>query len=156
MNALSSELGLSRKAIRKADTKVHAAVKETRKCVSKMIEKRIEELFGREDNCRVQPGTKDVKQGKQTKVLTDYLNNLNEKFIAENSELKVSLATFCRLRPKHILLAKFISRNACPCLKHQNMAMKVAATRKVGAKLSENPEKNMLPQKQRRRIGRNN
>jgi len=97
-----------------------------------------------------------VKQGKQTKVLTDYLNNLNEKFIAENSELKVSLATFCRLRPKHILLAKFISRNACPCLKHQNMAMKVAAMRKVGAKLSENPEKNMLPQKQRRRIGRNN
>jgi len=83
--------------MRKADTKVHADVKETRKCVSKMIEKRIEEFLGREDNCRVQPGKKDVKQGKQTKVLTDYLNNLHEKFIAENSELKVSLATFCRL-----------------------------------------------------------
>ncbi|XP_060579551.1 uncharacterized protein LOC132736439 [Ruditapes philippinarum] len=141
INALSSEIGLSRKAMRKADTKVHAAVKETRKCVSKMIEKRIEEFLGREDNCRVQPGKKDVKQGKQTKVLTDYLKNLYEKFVAENSDLKVSLATFCRLRPKHILLAKFISRNACQCLKHQNMAMKVAAMRKVGAKLSENPEK---------------
>jgi len=99
-----------------------------------MIEKRIEELLGREDTCRVQPGKKDVKQGKQTKVLTDYLKNLHEKFVAENSELTVSLATFCRLRPEHILLAKFISRNACQCFKHQNMAMQVAAMRKVGAK----------------------
>lgn len=88
----------------------------------------------------MQPGKADVKKGQQTTVPTDYMRNLYQKFIAENTNIKISFATFCRLRPKHALFARYISRNACQCLRHQNVAFKVQVMRKIGIKISENPE----------------
>ncbi|KAL3882556.1 hypothetical protein ACJMK2_028891 [Sinanodonta woodiana] len=67
----------------------------------------------------------ETGERKQTRVLTDYLSNLFEKFCAENPDLKVSKSIFCRLRPTHILLTKLITRNTCLCSKHQNFAMKL-------------------------------
>ena len=84
----------------------------------------------RDDNNRCQPGKADAKKNndgvkEQTRVLTDYLSNLHDKFLSENPGLKLSCATFCRLRPRHILLTTLISRSSCLCTKHQNMALKL-------------------------------
>lgn len=54
--------------------------------------------------------------------------------------IKSDVAIFVCLRPKNILLARFISRNACQCIHHQNMAFKVQAMRRCGVKISDNPE----------------
>lgn len=145
INVISQETGLSRSSLSRCQSKDITYTKERRSRISRKMEDRVIEFLSREDNSRTQPGKSDVKKSlagtkHQTLVLTDYLRNLFQKFKAEYPDIQVSFATFCRLRPRHILLAKYISRNACQCLRHQNMAFKVQALRKNGVKISENPE----------------
>jgi hypothetical protein len=71
-------------------------------------------------------------------------NFLHNKYKSENLTINVSLTTFGRLRPKHVLLAAFISRNTCQCIHHQNMALRVQAVKKCGVKINENPENLIL------------
>jgi hypothetical protein len=98
----------------------------------------------REDNCRLQPGKNDsVKCGEeriQTRVLTDYLDNLYLKYRSEYPEIAISLSTFRRARPKYILPTTFLSRNTCLCTKHQNFVFKLKMMKKEGIKVSVNPE----------------
>ncbi|CAC5416239.1 unnamed protein product [Mytilus coruscus] len=101
--------------------------------------------MSREDNSRMQPGKGDaikISKGekKQTIILTNYLADLHKKYSAENPQVKISLATFCRLRPRHILTAKFISRTSCLCIKHQNMALKCQTLKKYNIFVRENPK----------------
>ena len=76
---------------------------------------------------------------KQARVLTDYLQNLYEKFVSEHPEFEVSFSTFCRIRPKHIQLSAFISRNSCLCTMHQTMTL-TAKTLRRDVQISKNPE----------------
>lgn len=140
LTGISKGTGLCRRALMNCKSKSVLLEAKKRKCIFDSIAKDVHEFLTREDNCRVQPGKGDVKKGHQTRVLTDYMRNLHQKFVAENPSLKISLATFCCMRPKHVLLARFIARNACQCLKHQNMALKIHAMRKLCIKISENPE----------------
>jgi hypothetical protein len=144
VSKVSQKTGFSRKSLSNINGKTFNDIKEKRKSLSKQIEDKVVDFFNREDNSRTQPGKADAKRTErgteQTKVLTDYLKNLHDKFSAENHNIQVSLTTFSRLRPKNILLTSFISRNTCQCLHHQNMALKVKAMRKAGVRISENPE----------------
>ena len=54
--------------------------------------------------------------------------------------MKVSLATFCRCRPKHIIFATFTSKNTCLCQRHQNFALKLQALRSKGVIHKTNPD----------------
>lgn len=113
--------------------------------VTRKFENIILNFLERDDNSRAQPGKADsVKCGdgivKQTRVLTDFLYNLYQKFLSENPECTVSFATFCRIRPKHVQLSAFISRSSCLCTKHQNMALTAKTLRKEGVNVSANPE----------------
>ena len=150
LTAISSRIGLCRRSLGKSADKNLISWKEQRNSVANKMRHKVIEFLSREDNSRTQSGKADSKKDngsrKQVKVLTDYMNNLYQKFCEENPSLKISFATFCRLRPKSVSLARFISRNACQCLRHQNMALKIQALRKVGAKLRENPE-NILDHK---------
>ena len=70
-------------------------------------------------NSRAQPGKADAKKVEtgekmQTRVLTDYIKNLYDKYMSENPDADISMSTFQRLRPNNILLTSFISRNTCP------------------------------------------
>jgi hypothetical protein len=105
----------------------------------------VEEFMSREDNSRMQPGKGDAIKSssgerKQTIILTNYLGDLYQKFLAEKAQVKLSLATFCRLRPRHILPAKFISRTSCLCIKHQHMSLKCQTLKKFNIVMNENPE----------------
>ncbi|WAR31895.1 hypothetical protein MAR_034437 [Mya arenaria] len=103
------------------------------------------EFLMRDDNSRCNPGKQDKLkingETRQTRILTDYLKNLHLKFLSENPEVKLSLASFCRLRPAHIKLTKFISRSCCFCTKHQTFALCTQALRKCGIDVPLNPEK---------------
>ena len=72
------------------------------------------------------PGKNDTKKSEtghiQKRILNDSMLFLHLKFKTESPN-KISLATFCRLRPKHICLTKHLSRNKCLCQKYQNMAL---------------------------------
>lgn len=74
----------------------------------------------------------------QTKILTDYLENLYQKYRSENPDAELSLATFRRIRPKYTLTTNYLSRNTCLCTRHQNFSFKLKtqefqtfATRKI-------------------------
>lgn len=97
----------------------------------------------RDDNSRMMPGKNDKKRTQsghmQKRVLNDSMACLHMKFVTETSE-KISLATFCRLRPNYICLTKFISRNTCLCQKHQNMALALKNMKSVGVKVPTSPD----------------
>ena len=80
----------------------------------------------RDDNSRMMPGKNDTKKTEtghiQKRILNDSMLFLHLKFKTESPN-NISLATFCRLRPKHICLTKHLSRNKCLYQKHQNMAL---------------------------------
>lgn len=150
--AINKATGIDRKRLSKVHGKFSFYHHEFRNSITEWVETKVVQFLEREDNSRVQSRKANMKKSgteerKQTLVLTDYLYNLHLKFQAENQELHMSLASFCRMRPKYILLASFISRNACQCIRHQNMAMKLKALRKNGIQFSENPE-NALKQKE--------
>ena len=110
------------------------------------LQHKIVDFLEREDNSRCQPGKKDAKkidkgEKVQSFVLTDYLSNLYRKFISENPEVKISMASFCRSRPKYILTTSFISRWTCLCTKHQNLALTAKSLKKVGIVVDANPER---------------
>ncbi|XP_071164971.1 uncharacterized protein [Mytilus edulis] len=97
----------------------------------------------RDDNSRMMPGKNDKKKTEtghiQKRVLNDSMLFLHLKFKTESPK-KISLATFCRLRPKHICLTKHLSRNKCLCQKHQNMALALKNMKTSGANVTINPD----------------
>ena len=99
----------------------------------------------RDDNSKVMPGKKDFKKvakavSKQKRILNNYLRNLHLKLISENFNIKISLSSFCHMRPTHLSLINYTSRNACLCTKHQNFALKLKAITSVGGKLRTNSD----------------
>lgn len=67
------------------------------------LRRRVNEFLERDDNSRMVPGKNDNKKAEnrhmQKRVFNDSMACLHMTFATETSE-KISLATFCRLRPK--------------------------------------------------------
>lgn len=138
ISSLSESTKLNRNMISKVIREGVTKVKERKRTQTKYKESVIA-FFEREDNCRVNPGKKDAikcDEGKvETKILTDYLDNLYRKYISENPE-----ATFKRIRPKYILTTHFLSRSTCLCTKHQNFSFKLKMLKNAGLSTTCNPE----------------
>ena len=91
----------------------------------------------RDDISRVIPNKNDVTKNKTEqnnigahqpkRVLNYYIHNVYGKFNLEYPEIKMSLTTFGRCRPKHVLLTNFAVRRSCLCTKHQNMTLKLTS-----------------------------
>ena len=108
------------------------------------IKKKVQEFLYRDDNSRVMPGKNDKAKKKdgsyvQRRVLNDTLSYLHMKYNTEATR-KISLSTFCRMRPKEVSLTKFLSRNKCLCQKHQNMALMLKAMKNAGSSVPINPD----------------
>ena len=112
-----------------------AARKELRSQVVAFVER---------DNSPVLPGKRDDKkvgkEKKQKRILSDYLNNLYQKFRVENIGAKISLSVFTRFRPANFILASFGSRRTCLCQRHQNMALKVKVLKALNVTTTSNPD----------------
>ena len=106
----------------------------------------------RDDNSRMMPGKNDTKKTETGHIQKRILNNsmlfLHLKFKTESPN-NISLATFCRLRPKHICLTKHLSRNKCLCQKHQNMALALKNMKASGANVTINPDEFVRQLKER-------
>ena len=102
---MSKCLGVHRKQLLKTrvgkSIKKHQLISERQTLTRKVVA-----FMERDDNRTCLPGKKDVhkdgKEQKQKRILNDYIYNLHRKFLAENSNKKISLAVFRRMRPKHI------------------------------------------------------
>ena len=145
VSTLSSNTGLGRNKLAKAREGI--SIEKIRR--SREVQKHRNSVLNfllRDDNSRANPGKTDKRKycGKviQTKTLTDYLKNLHQKYLSENPETKISLASFCRIRPSYIRPTAFISRSSCLCTRHQNMALCLQALKRsaVGVTLPSNPE----------------
>ena len=117
------------------------------KQIYKTLKTTVQTFLEREDNSRQLPGKQDAvkvageKEKAQKFVLNDYMYNLFLKFKAENPTMKISLSTFCRLRPKQISLVNFAARVTCLCTKHQNFALKLKCLKLLGVNSETSPDK---------------
>ena len=143
---LATRTGFCRHKLGQAENKNHQVQKSLRNSIVKRHQGVSEEFLKREDNSKFQPGKADEKkinktEKKQTYILTDYLSNLYNKFKSENPTLKISFTSFCRSRPKYILLTAFSSRSACLCTKHQNAVLSLKVLKREGIDIPSKPEK---------------
>ncbi|XP_039969200.1 uncharacterized protein LOC120781131 isoform X2 [Bactrocera tryoni] len=136
------ELNISRRMASRAK-KLHANCgygarpkPKTGRRIENSILKKIEEFYLSDEYSRVMPGRKDyisvVKNGQrcqeQKRLLLHNLRDLHTKFKDAFSDVKVSLSTFTRLRPRQCILAgQSGTHNVCVCKIHENMRLKFAA-----------------------------
>lgn len=122
---MNKETRLARNSLMQSKSKSCVMKKRTRLLQLHEAKKEMVKAFlERDDNSRMMPGKNDAKRREtgvkvQKRILCDYLYNLFDEFEAENPDERMSRATFCRLRPKHVVLASFTSRNTCLCQHHQ-------------------------------------
>ncbi|KAJ8044972.1 hypothetical protein HOLleu_07881 [Holothuria leucospilota] len=112
-----------------------------------MLHDDVVKFLSRDDNSRLMPGKGDAcKSGEgkaQIRVLNDYVANLYLKYKSENVEKRrVSLTAFQRIRrsQRHIKLVQYACRSTSLCQKHQNMALKLKALKRLGLVTKENPD----------------
>ena len=78
----------------------------------------------RDDNSRITTSKSDTisRHGikKQRRLLTDTMTRLHAKFSLEHPDMKVSLSTFCSLRPFWIVQPTARDRETCLCKLHEN------------------------------------
>ncbi|KAH9631435.1 hypothetical protein HF086_014280 [Spodoptera exigua] len=97
------------------------------------IQKLVEKFYEDDINSRITPGKKQYKKKhgivKQVRYLLDSIKNLHKKFLAENTNIKISYTTFTRLRPFWVSLPTD-DRDTCACLLHTNFNLLIAALNK--------------------------
>ncbi|XP_046548265.1 uncharacterized protein LOC124258241 [Haliotis rubra] len=145
INMLSQKTGLSRNKLGKVKSKTIDPVRQRRFREVMRFREDVLQFMNRDDNSRNLPGKGDkISTGTgeyvQKRILTDYLTNLHQKFLAEHP-VKLSLASFCRIRPKQILTTAFITRDCCLCTRHQNMALILKSLKPLYPEIPLNPEK---------------
>lgn len=109
-------------------------IRTNRKTVLVQTAASIGTFLKRPDNARCMPGKKDFTKMNGSKeqkyLLLDFMQNLHAKFCEENPIMTLSYQTFCRFRPKNIILVDYTSKNCCLCTYCQNFIMKVKAIQK--------------------------
>ena len=147
LRRMNKETRLARNSLMQSQSKSCVMEKRTRLLQIHLAKQEMVKAFlERDDNSRMMPGKNDARRNEtgvkvQKRILCDYLCNFFDKFKAENPDQRMSHATFCRLRPKHIILASFTSRNTCLCQHHQNLALLLRALEGKEATTTVNPDK---------------
>lgn len=54
--------------------------------------------------------------------------------------MKISFASFCRARPKHVSLVNYAAQVTCLCTKHQNFALKLQSLKRYGMTTTTSPD----------------
>ena len=141
--ALKTECSLSTRLINKvSNSDDHIMVSNRRRVgVARATVALVNDFFNSDEVSRMMPGKADatrVTKGQkvQTRIQNDYLSNCYTSFKYKYPSVQLSFSQFCKLRPSHVRLTKFLSRNSCLCAKHQNMVLKLKALKS----LSVNPE----------------
>ena len=114
------------------------------KSVAVLCSNAVSEFFERDDVSRITSGKKQTvtfkKQKKQKRFLNDTLKNLYEKFMAENSSIKLSFTVFCRLKPFWVCKALLTDRETCLCKLHENLQFLATQMKDIKALATDNLE----------------
>src|SRR5579872_6603117 len=119
------ELGCSMKRLRsntsRDDSEVPMAKyirKRKRTALSWTAGSIIRDFYTMDDNSRLTAGEKETvtrnKIASRKRIMLDSTKNLHAKCLAENSNIKVSYATFARLRPYYVVQQSSDKRDTCP------------------------------------------
>ena len=99
--------------------------------LTKRNRKLVRSFYQRDDISRLTAGIKETitRSGikKQKRLLCDTIEKTHEKFLLENTEIKISYQSFCRLRPFWVVQPKESDRDTCACKTHENMQFLVNA-----------------------------
>lgn len=76
----------------------------------------------------------------QRRTLNDYLSSLYLKLMAEKPELKVSFATFAKMRPAHYVLVNFIKGRSYLCTKNKNMPLRLKMLKTYNKLITSHPD----------------
>ena len=88
------------------------------------------------ENSSELPGKKDASsKGIKKYALNDTVSHLYRKYVEENPTVKISRATFARLRPRWMKTISVAARRQCLCMYHQNGQLLLKA---VGESMSVN------------------
>ena len=117
---LSQQLNVSEKFLyTRKDKSLRCLERRRLLARQKELERQVRSFLERDDNSRMNPGKQDCLtvdgEKVETRILNDYLYILNEKFIAENPQVKKSKSSFYKLRPKHIRHSNCLKLNNCLC-----------------------------------------
>ena len=85
----------------------------------------------RDDNSRMTADKNMVIEGKQKRIVTDYVRNLHLKFSAEHPELDVCRTTFRKYKPKHISLSRDLKKRNCNCIKCENIEFMIDKVKRL-------------------------
>ena len=115
---------LSRKLMKSNSNRLTTLTYERLNSGSKtFLSNKVCKFFERDENSRLCPGKHDIvrKDGisKQKRYLNATMRELHTVFLESN--FKISLALFCRLRPFWVVKANPANRDTCLCVKHENM-----------------------------------
>lgn len=115
---------LSRKLMKSNSNRLTTLTYERLNSGSKtFLSNKVCKFFERDENSRLCPGKRDIvrKDGisKQKRYLNATMRELHTVFLESN--FKISLALFCRLRPFWVVKANPANRDTCLCVKHENM-----------------------------------
>ncbi|KAL5013419.1 hypothetical protein ScPMuIL_007689 [Solemya velum] len=110
---------------------------EKKGSLSKRLAHRIQMFYERDDISRQTTGQKQTvtrrKVKKQKRLLCDTLENLHNKYVAENINNNLSYATFCRLRPFWVVIPTEKERDTCACKLCENVKYMADALHKAKA-----------------------
>lgn len=111
------------------------ADRDTAKLLQNKLLMTIHKFYEEDVNSRIGAGKKEFitrgKERKQKRYLCAPLNQLYEKFKAENKNFNCSYSTFCRNRPFWVTFPKESDRDTCMCSIHLNMDLLGAALHKA-------------------------
>lgn len=97
---------------------------------SQVVSNCVKDFLEKDEHSRMCPGAKDTitlkKDKRQKRYLNDTMLNLYKIFSTENSQLKLSYASFCKLRLFWIVMPKVTDRDTCLCTLHENMNLLVS------------------------------
>ena len=124
MKYASEKTGNNRTKMCRTSSKV-LNVPKAKRGLNLQIHTEVLKFYTQDNNSTALPGKKDCKRVKKAQIqkqsLNDYLSNLYHKLKVEQPELKVSFASFAKMRPTSYILANFVNRRSCLCTKHQNL-----------------------------------
>lgn len=142
INKISLEFGASKRQARNAKKLLERSgvLGETnikaKRSLSLEIVKAVKDFYEHDDNSRIMPGKKDCKtmlvgnkkMSVQKRLLLLDVRELFCSFKQVHPNKKVGFSTFCKLRPKNVILTGASGTHAvCVCTKHENAKMMLDA-----------------------------
>ena len=95
----------------------------------------VKAFYERDDVSRLLSGKKDYiirrKVRKQKRWLQDTIRNIHMRFQIEYTDIPVSYAKFCSLRPFWVITPRIHERDTCLCAKHANVELIADALRRA-------------------------